>query len=46
MSSQFFALGLGIGTQNTEGEWLEVFYSNPIINPEKAVIDAILESTS
>lgn len=46
MSNQFFALGLGIGTQNSEGQWLEVFYSNPVLSPEKAVIDAIIESTS
>lgn len=46
MSEQFFALGLGISTTNKEGEWLEVFYPTPVINPEKNMVDAILESTN
>lgn len=46
MSEQFFAFGLGIGTQNKESEWLEVFYPTPVLTPEKATVDAILESTS
>lgn len=46
MSDQFFAFGLGIGTQNTAGDWLEVFYPTPCLSPEKAAIDALLESTN
>lgn len=46
MSDQIFAFGLGIGTQNKEGNWLEVFYSLPSKNVEKSTLDALLESTN
>lgn len=46
MSDQIFAFGLGIGTQNKEGNWLEVFYSAPCIDVEKSTLDALLESTN
>lgn len=46
MSDSTFAIGLGIGTQNKEGTWLEVFYPAPMVNPEKSIIDAVLESTN
>lgn len=28
-----FAIGIGIGTRNTQGEWLEVFYPTPLLHP-------------
>jgi 2,3,4,5-tetrahydropyridine-2-carboxylate N-succinyltransferase len=28
-----FAIGIGVGTQNTLGEWLEVFYPAPLLHP-------------
>jgi 2,3,4,5-tetrahydropyridine-2-carboxylate N-succinyltransferase len=46
MSDSIFAFGLGVGSQNKEGNWLEVFYPSPVLAPEKSVIDAILESTN
>ncbi|TPE52835.1 2,3,4,5-tetrahydropyridine-2,6-dicarboxylate N-succinyltransferase [Maribrevibacterium harenarium] len=46
MSDSIFAFGLGVGTQNKEGNWLEVFYPTPVLAPEKSVVDAILESTN
>lgn len=46
MSDQIFAFGLGIGTQNKEGNWLEVFYSAPSTNVEKSTVDALLENTN
>jgi len=36
-----YALGLGIGTQNSKGEWLEVFYAAPLLNPSAALSAAI-----
>ncbi|MBB5322585.1 2,3,4,5-tetrahydropyridine-2,6-dicarboxylate N-succinyltransferase [Marinobacter oulmenensis] len=39
-----FAFGIGIGTQNNQGEWLEVFYQQPVMTPDKALVD-VLEST-
>jgi len=38
---QFYALGLGIGTQNSKGEWLEIFYATPLLNPEPKISSAI-----
>ncbi|ADZ90415.1 2,3,4,5-tetrahydropyridine-2,6-dicarboxylate N-succinyltransferase [Marinomonas mediterranea] len=46
MSNSIFAFGLGVGTQNNENAWLEVFYAAPAVNPENTVVDAILESTN
>jgi len=39
--TSLYALGLGIGTQNSKGEWLEVFYAAPLLNPSAAVASAI-----
>ena len=36
-----YALGLGIGTQNSKGEWLEVFYAAPLLNPSAGIVNAI-----
>ena len=36
-----YALGLGIGTQNLKGDWLEVFYAAPVLNPSAAIANAI-----
>lgn len=44
--SNIFAFGLGIGAQNKEGNWLEVFYSTPSLGAEKSTLDALLESTN
>ncbi|HKK54873.1 2,3,4,5-tetrahydropyridine-2,6-dicarboxylate N-succinyltransferase [Marinobacter sp.] len=34
-----FAFGIGIGTQNNQGEWLEVFYQQPLITPDNDLIE-------
>ena len=36
-----YALGLGVGTQNSKGEWLEVFYPRPLLNPDAATAGAV-----
>lgn len=36
-----YSLGLGVGTQNAKGEWLEVFYAQPVLNPSPKSIDVI-----
>ncbi|HEV8078709.1 MAG TPA: 2,3,4,5-tetrahydropyridine-2,6-dicarboxylate N-succinyltransferase [Marinobacter sp.] len=36
-----FAFGIGIGTQNSQGEWLEVFYQLPLMTPDKALLDVV-----
>jgi 2,3,4,5-tetrahydropyridine-2-carboxylate N-succinyltransferase len=37
MSEALFSMGLGIGTQNNKGQWLEVFYAKPVLKPSKAL---------
>ena len=36
--SDHFSLALGIGTQNMAGDWLEVFYPQPILHPEPELV--------
>ncbi len=36
-----FAFGIGIGTQNNQGEWLEVFYQQPVITPDNGLIEVV-----
>lgn len=33
-----FAIGIGIGTHNSQGEWLEVFYPVPLLQPTNDVV--------
>ena len=40
MTEQAFAFGLGVGTQNSKGEWLEVFYAQPVVHPSAALSEA------
>ncbi len=39
--SSIYSIGLGVGTHNAQGEWLEVFYPAPTLNPSSALLDAI-----
>ena len=39
--SECFSLAFGIGTQNSAGEWLEVFYPQPLLNPGNALVDVV-----
>ncbi|KPB71019.1 2,3,4,5-tetrahydropyridine-2,6-dicarboxylate N-succinyltransferase [Pseudomonas cannabina] len=41
MSTTLFSLAFGVGTQNRQGAWLEVFYAQPLINPSPALVAAI-----
>jgi 2,3,4,5-tetrahydropyridine-2-carboxylate N-succinyltransferase len=41
MSATLFSLAFGVGTQNRQGTWLEVFYPQPLVNPAAELIDAI-----
>ncbi|MEH6549532.1 MAG: 2,3,4,5-tetrahydropyridine-2,6-dicarboxylate N-succinyltransferase [Pseudomonadales bacterium] len=41
MTTSAFALGFGIGTQNNNGDWLEVFYPAPQTHIDSAAINAI-----
>ena len=41
MSTTPFSLAFGVGTQNRNGTWLEVFYAQPLLNPAYDLIQAI-----
>lgn len=41
MSTTLFSLAFGVGTQNRQGAWLEVFYAQPLVNPAPALVDTI-----
>jgi 2,3,4,5-tetrahydropyridine-2-carboxylate N-succinyltransferase len=41
MTNNTFAFGLGIGTQNSTGEWLEVYFPKPILSPSSSVASCV-----
>ena len=41
MSTSLFSLAFGVGTQNRQGTWLEVFYALPLVNPSAELIAAV-----
>lgn len=41
MSTTLFSLAFGVGTQNRQGTWLEVFYAQPLVNPSAELVAAI-----
>ncbi|WPP01030.1 2,3,4,5-tetrahydropyridine-2,6-dicarboxylate N-succinyltransferase [Pseudomonas sp. HR96] len=41
MSNPLFSLAFGVGTQNRQGSWLEVFYAQPLLNPSAELVAAI-----
>jgi len=41
MTNSVFAFGLGVGTHNSRGEWLEIFFPLPLINPSHELIEAL-----
>jgi 2,3,4,5-tetrahydropyridine-2-carboxylate N-succinyltransferase len=38
-----YALGLGVGTQNSKGEWLEAFFPQPLLNPDPALASVVAD---
>lgn len=42
MTEQLFSIGLGIGTQNSQGQWLEVYYPNPVLHPRPELANAVI----
>jgi len=39
--TDFYSIGLGVGTQNNQQEWLDVFYATPLLHPSNTIVDAI-----
>lgn len=42
--TQLYALGLGIGSKNQKGEWLEVYYQSPQLSPSEKLATVFSES--
>jgi 2,3,4,5-tetrahydropyridine-2-carboxylate N-succinyltransferase len=43
MTNGAFAFGLGVGTRNSKGDWLEVFYPQPVLHPAQELVDAVVD---
>ncbi|BAP80386.1 2,3,4,5-tetrahydropyridine-2,6-carboxylateN-succinyltransferase [Pseudomonas sp. MT-1] len=41
MNNSLFSLAFGVGTQNRQGSWLEVFYAQPLLHPSGELVAAI-----
>jgi 2,3,4,5-tetrahydropyridine-2-carboxylate N-succinyltransferase len=41
MSNTLFSLAFGVGTQNRQGSWLEVFYAQPLLHPAGELVGVI-----
>jgi len=39
--NDIYSFGLGIGTCNSKGEWLEVYYAKPMLNPNEMLCQAL-----
>ena len=42
MTTSLFSLAFGVGTQNRQGAWLEVFYAQPLLKPSAELVAAVL----
>ncbi|MBP5981606.1 MAG: 2,3,4,5-tetrahydropyridine-2,6-dicarboxylate N-succinyltransferase [Halomonas sp.] len=38
------SFALGIGTQNTQGDWLEIYYPAPLFKPQESLVNAAKEA--
>lgn len=41
MSNSAYAFGLGLGTHNSQGDWLEVFFPHPVLAPAAGLVEAL-----
>ncbi|MAY37050.1 MAG: 2,3,4,5-tetrahydropyridine-2,6-dicarboxylate N-succinyltransferase [Spongiibacteraceae bacterium] len=44
MTSSLFSVGIGVGTHNSKGEWLEVFYPAPLLQPSAEVTGVLVDA--
>src|SRR5690625_1562871 len=35
------SFAFGIGTQNTQGDWLEIYYPVPLLHPDAGLVEAV-----
>ncbi len=43
--TNFYSFGLGVGTQNKQQQWLDIFYAEPLLQPSEAIINAVKQTT-
>nr|WP_288454290.1 2,3,4,5-tetrahydropyridine-2,6-dicarboxylate N-succinyltransferase [uncultured Pseudomonas sp.] len=43
MFNTLFSLAFGVGTQNRQSTWLEVFYAQPLLNPSAELVAKVTE---
>ena len=46
MKDSAFAFGLGVGTRNSQGQWLEIFFPQPVLTPTPALVAALGDAES
>lgn len=44
MTTSLFSVGIGVGTHNSKGEWLEVFYPRPLLGPSAELTAVLLDT--
>ncbi|WGL16578.1 2,3,4,5-tetrahydropyridine-2,6-dicarboxylate N-succinyltransferase [Microbulbifer bruguierae] len=44
--SNVYSIGFGVGTQNSKGDWLEVYFPQPLLNPADAIANAVTGALS
>ena len=42
MNTTLFSLAFGVGTQNRQSNWLEVFYAQPLLNPASELVSKVV----
>ncbi|MGL6161533.1 2,3,4,5-tetrahydropyridine-2,6-dicarboxylate N-succinyltransferase [Microbulbifer sp.] len=42
--SEIYSIGFGVGTCNSKGDWLEVYYPQPLFKPEAETATAVAEA--
>ncbi len=46
MTNTLFSVGLGLGSKNSQGEWLDTFYPQPLVQVEAAIASVLSDSLS
>lgn len=41
--THLYSIGLGVGTHNADGNWLEVYYPQPLLNPAPTIVEAFAD---
>ena len=44
MSNALFSIAFGVGTQNRQGNWLEIFYAQPLLSPAAELVAKVTEA--